>query len=481
MPSDATYGDRLSAEWQRRTAFKLAASKIYSAVATYFHLRETHLPDFAGRTRTNLAPLLFAIDGATRQGSPASRPRVLIASSSWWAFPVQLAIGLAKRGISVHAVCPRGHPLRKAASVNALYIYHALRPIASLERAIRQANPSIIIPCDDRTVAYLHGLHAKWKSEDLDGASLIERSLGQAGGFEAVRHRSTIISLARNAGIAAPAMVPLANSRDVVQAAEQFGLPVVLKVDESWGGLGVVIADNAENAVEAFDRLARRPTVLMALKRLFVDRDGFSILPWLKRIAPRVNAQGFAKGRPTNCAVACWQGELLACSSVEVIHARTMLGASTVVRHIDNPQMMDAAKTIVRHLRLSGLCGFDFLLDDATGNVSLVECNPRATPLCHLDFGLGADPLNALVARVFGLAHAQNNSIASGQTVAFFPQCWLQEPGTPLIKSSYHDVPWSEPEVVRELMKVPWPERGFLARLARRYRNTAVQAPWCIE
>ena len=473
MPSDATYSDRM--------ASSNAARGVRSVIATYFHLRETHLPNLAGRTLTNLAPLLSAINENTVQSTPASRPRVLIASSSWWAFPVQLAIALSKRGISVHAVCPSGHPLRKATCVDAFYRYRALRPISSLANAIRQTSPSLIIPCDDRTVGYLHSLHSEWRLDDLDSAALIERSLGQSAGFEAVRHRSAIIGLARQAGIAAPEMVPLASEHDVVEAVEKFGTPTVLKVDGSWGGLGVVVAGSENDAVDAFRRLSRRPTMVTAMKRLLVDRDGFSVLPWLKRIAPTVNAQRFAKGRPTNCAVACWQGELLACSSVEVIHARTELGASTVVRHIDNPQMLKAAKAIVRHLRLSGLCGFDFLLDDDTGDVSLVECNPRATPLCHLDFGVGADPLNALIVQVFGMLPAPSTRIANGETVAFFPQCWLQEPGTPLIRSSYHDVPWSEPEVVRELMKKPWPERGLLAKLARRYRNTVAQAPWCIE
>jgi hypothetical protein len=52
---------------------------------------------------------------------------VLIASTAWWAFPVQIALGFARLGIGVQAVCPTGHALRKARVVERSFAYRGLR------------------------------------------------------------------------------------------------------------------------------------------------------------------------------------------------------------------------------------------------------------------------------------------------------------------------------------------------------------------
>ena len=53
---------------------------------------------------------------------------------------------------------------------------------------------------------------------------------------------------------------------------------------------------------------------------------------------------------------------------------------------VEGVQMKAAARAIVRHLGLSGMCGFDFVLD-ATGAAHLIEINPRATQVNHLRLG----------------------------------------------------------------------------------------------
>jgi len=40
-------------------------------------------------------------------------------------------------------------------------------------------------------------------------------------------------------------------------------------------------------------------------------------------------------------------------------------------------------------------------------------------------------------------------------------------------------VPWTEPDLVRELVRLPWPERSLLARLTERLRGTGeVPSRW---
>jgi hypothetical protein len=415
---------------------------------------------------------------------PAGRlaRRALVVSSSWWAFPAQIAIELAARGVHVEALCPRGHPIRKTRSVGAFHPYRGSAPLRSLRQAIAASRPSLIIPCDDRSVSHLHALHgASLKTASAGDAAMrgvIETSLGDVCSFPRVERRACVIALARAAGAAAPEMVALSGVEELRRLLPSFGLPVALKVDGSWGGLGVVLAHTEEEAEAAFDSLSSRLSAVVAAKRAIVDRDSFSLQPWLQRLRPLVNMQRYAPGRPANCAVACWQGEVLACTCVEVLHARNALGASTVVRRIDNPAMRQAASALVRALGLSGLCGFDFLIDDSTGTVNLLECNARATPLCHLDFGAGSNPVAALANHVFGELETPPARRINADTVAFFPQCWLLEPDSPVLRDCYHDVPWCEPDLVRELVRTPWPERGLVARITGRTRRREIGPVW---
>jgi hypothetical protein len=120
---------------------------------------------------------------------------------------------------------------------------------------------------------------------------------------------------------------------------------------------------------------------------------------------------------------------------------------------------------------LSGFCGFDFIIEDSTRAAYLIEMNARATPLCHLAVGSGECLATAMSARLLGLSPPRTVPATGNDIVAYFPQAWLQEPDSELLYHAYHDVPWDEPGLVRELVRPPWPERGRLARLFQRVKK----------
>jgi hypothetical protein len=64
--------------------------------------------------------------------------------------------------------------------------------------------------------------------------------------------------------------------------------------------------------------------------------------------------------------------------------------------------------------------------------------------------------------------------ITTKDTIAFFPQAWLSGPISPHVQSAYHDVPWVEPELVRELVRQPWTRRSILARLFDHYARRSL-------
>jgi carbamoylphosphate synthase large subunit len=178
-----------------------------------------------------------------------------------------------------------------------------------------------------------------------------------------------------------------------------------------------------------------------------------------------VNVQRYVPGRPANSSIACWEGEILAEIHVEVLRTSEPLGPSTVVRVIEHTEMAATAAMLVRRLGLSGFCGFDFILEAGTDAAHLIEINARCTPLCHLALGQGRDPVGALTARLAGHAAPMSQPMTDKPLIAHFPQAWQQDPTSELLRAAFHDVPWEDPGLVRELVRAPYAQRGLLARL----------------
>src|SRR5262249_26299391 len=130
------------------------------------------------------------------------------------------------------------------------------------------------------------------------------------------------------------------------------------------------------------------------------------------------------------------------------------LGPASVVRVIEHQEMLEAATAIVSRLKLSGLIGFDFILDAGTGAAHLIEMNPRATQLCHLPLGMGRDLLRPLRAVLAGEPLLRPAAPATdNEVIALFPQEWLRDSSSAFLGTAYHDVPWEEPALLRRCLR----------------------------
>jgi hypothetical protein len=166
-----------------------------------------------------------------------------------------------------------------------------------------------------------------------------------------------------------------------------------------------------------------------------------------------VNAQVLVAGHEATSAVACWKGAVLASLHFEVVNKRSSVGPSSVLRLIENAEMSSAAEKMVRRLNLSGIHGFDFMLETGTGNAHMIEINPRATQVGHLALGPGHDLPAALYAAVSGEPFCAAPKVTEKDTVTLFPQEWKRDPASPFLTSGYHDVPWEEPELLRACVR----------------------------
>jgi predicted ATP-grasp superfamily ATP-dependent carboligase len=278
---------------------------------------------------------------------------------------------------------------------------------------------------------------------------LIERSIGAAESFPFLFSRSRFINLAEELSIRVPKTKAIANIDELREWTAYVAFPTVLKADGTSGGEGVRVVKTPQEAERVFRRLQAPPIMARVAKRVLLDRDTTLVWPMLSRHRSVVNAQAFVAGREATSLVACWNGTLLAALHFEVLNKQDPTGPASVVRLIENPDMVSASEKMVRRLNLSGLHGFDFMLEAQTGNAYLIEVNPRPTQVGHLRLGTGRDLPAALRSAISGGSVHESAKITDNDTIAFFPQEWLRNPESAFLRSGYHDVPWQEPALLR--------------------------------
>jgi ATP-grasp domain len=379
-------------------------------------------------------------------------PKILLITTCRWFATTRLAMAFAQSGCDVEAMCPAGHLLAKTRVVRKLHSYSGLLPMKSIRAAMDAAQPDLVVPCDDLATKHLHHWHAIAKQSARDSsriAALLERSLGHPEHFSAIDSRNEFMSLALEERVRAPKTARVTSLDDLKRWIVENGLPAVLKVDGSFGGAGTEIVYSVEEAERAFRKLNVGILMARAAKRAVVGRDMTSVRSWLQNHRAVVNVQSFVAGPDASTSAACWQGEVLAMIQFAVLNKTIPKGSASVLRLIHSPAISTAVKKMVSRLGLSGLVGFDFIIEARTGDAHLIELNARATQTCHLQLGEGSDLAAALRSKISGESIRYAPRVTENEVIALFPQEWIKRPDSPFLKTAYHDVPWEEPELVR--------------------------------
>ena len=300
-------------------------------------------------------------------------------------------------------LCPAQHPVGETQAASRRHNYRGLTPLRSLVRAIAASKPDLVVPGDDLATRHLHELFSERERYSRDAAALgalIERSIGPADSFAITQSRAAFMEIAREEGIRVPSTGVIEAASDISKCAEKVGLPAVLKADGTSGGEGVRMVRTAEEAQGGFRKLHAPPLLARAIKRALVDRDTTLLSRSVRRQHPVVSAQSFVTGHEATSTIVCWKGAVLASLHFKVLRKCTAAGHATVVRLIENAEMASAVERVVRKMGLSGICGFDFMLEGGTGHAYLIEMNPRATQVGHITLGAGHDLPGALYSAV---------------------------------------------------------------------------------
>ena len=346
---------------------------------------------------------------------------ILLATTMGWPFPAQLAGAFAEVGAQVQALAPASSMLARSRHPSRHHLYSSLAPMDCLNQAIAAGRPDLIVPCDDLAAR----LVAQVQSEPLLG-------------------RLDFLSRAAEAGAPVATSEEIGGEKHLEAAIARLGLPLVLKLDHSWGGEGVLIAESRQEAVKAFRRLGRQSRLRNILRALR-GRGTHFLTQALYPVSSRISAQHFISGTAATSSVACWRGKVVASHHFDVRVSTTPTSPASVIAISDCREMAAAAETVAQAFHLSGLFGLDYIRD-ARGQVHLLEMNRRATPTMHL--ALEQD-LTASLLRAAGFAASFRPPVTDKKQIALFPREWLRDPASPWLARAYHDVPWDDPEVMR--------------------------------
>jgi len=309
--------------------------------------------------------------------------RPMILTTVRWFSSARLANALSEAGFSVSACRPDGHPLDVVETLATVRRFHRLWPLRSIATAIRAANPDLVMCDDEPALALLRRLYGRVRTTDPDMASLLARSLGHIEDWHSITSRTMLAGEARAINLAAPDTAVIDSADGLRKWADEHELPIVLKTDGSWGGRGVILLGDLANLPRVWRRISSAPGLLRGLKRAVFDHELNTLVAWRCRERPVVNAQQFCAGREAIVTAASVDGRVQALVCLEVVQASDVLGPAAVVRIIDQPQMAETARQLIRRFGLTGFSGFDFMIEDS-GNPQLLEMNARITPTAHL-------------------------------------------------------------------------------------------------
>jgi len=237
------------------------------------------------------------------------------------------------------------------------------------------------------------------------------------------------------------------------------GFPVVLKRSFGSGGNGVYICHNEAEAAKVMARWHRKQKLSDQVSLWREEFRGRQMeRSWLPSDQSLTVSQ-FIAGECATLLAAVVDGRMLAAlTAVKVQAFPDENGPSSVLRFVRVEAMRRTAETMLGHWRLTGLIGFDFILD-AAGQAWLLECNPRPTPISHLGGRVGENLCAALHAGLTGTAlppAAREN----GLQVAQFPSELWRDPKSPYLATAFHDVPVNDPDLLNVLEHAKPPRRA---------------------
>lgn len=234
---------------------------------------------------------------------------------------------------------------------------------------------------------------------------------------------------------AAAARLPLprceegCDSRAVWTIAGRIGYPLLIKPERGLAGSGLLfVSDEGDLRTQLAARELPAPYVVQ--EAIPGDPGSTSVL--------------YDHGRPV-----CWVSYLMRNTWPNRFASASL---AEIYDHPDVETLVQGAGEITG---FHGLAGIDWMRDQRTNRLLLLELNPRPTPTYHLGVHAGVDFAQALAALRAGRAAIQRPS-ASAAEIALFPQNLYRAVDMRSPREffrSFHDVPRNDPRLVLSYLR----------------------------
>src|SRR5215470_5620612 len=245
-----------------------------------------------------------------RADADAPKLKILVIATRKTPTAARISMALVDVGFSVAALTPHGHPARRSRQIQDHFAYHTRPRLKSTLRAIDRWSPHLLVCADDLAVRELQTLHKRTAvSEDKARrhiSGLIELSLGPPTSFPAMRNKSDFLACVEIEGLRCPRTIVIPATRAFESVPAELTYPIVVKADQSQGGLCVRIA-NSDADVRAVVWELQTPSTWRGIYRRFFGAILRSkVLGSLKlRLLRTISLQQYIVGRPSNRAVIC--------------------------------------------------------------------------------------------------------------------------------------------------------------------------------
>jgi hypothetical protein len=67
--------------------------------------------------------------------------------------------------------------------------------------------------------------------------------------------------------------------------------------------------------------------------------------------------------------------------------------------------------------------------------------------------------------------------VTDNDTIALFPQEWIRDPASSFLRSAYHDIPWEEPELIRDCVGNSRKQSAWYSRANWNKTSISVRTP----
>jgi predicted ATP-grasp superfamily ATP-dependent carboligase len=238
---------------------------------------------------------------------------------------------------------------------------HQARFLDQLLLQIEKRDCQVIFPMDDLTLGLLLQHRAIFEEK-------CRLPLPENRSFEKAADKYETCLLAERAGVDYPVTYMPTTRHELENLAEQMIYPVIIKPRKSSGSRGIRVANNETELI-----------------KLYWDIHRSYPFPMIQEYIPL--------GDRYDVCLLYDQKHEIKCSFVqkEIRHFPIEIGPSTVQESVEFPELVMTSKRLLEELNWVGVVEIEYMVDPRTGNLKLMEINPRFWNSLELSIQCGVD------------------------------------------------------------------------------------------